>query len=64
MVGFVTFDSAVHYYTIKAGSRSPQQLAVADLDEPFVPAPEVRWRRVWDDDTRPHERTKLQRGYY
>lgn len=41
-VGFITFDSAVHYYVIKAGAKSPQQLVMGDLDDPFVPAPEVR----------------------
>jgi hypothetical protein len=43
-VGFVTYDSGVHYYTLKPGARAPQQLVVADIDDPFMPAPEVSTR--------------------
>ncbi len=40
MVGFITFDSAVHYYSLKAGKTNPQMLVVGDLKELFVPAPD------------------------
>ena len=40
MVGFITFDSAVHYYSLKPGKTNPQMMVVADLKELFVPAPD------------------------
>ncbi len=40
MVGFITFDSAVHYYALKPGSSNPQMMVVGDLKELFVPAPD------------------------
>jgi len=39
-VGFVTFDTAVHYYSLRPGSDKAQMMVVADLDELFVPAPD------------------------
>jgi len=40
MIGFITHDSSVHYYVLKAGLASPQMLVVSDLQNLFVPAPE------------------------
>jgi protein transport protein SEC24 len=40
MVGFITFDTAVHYYSLKPGSSNPQMMVVGDLQELFVPAPD------------------------
>ncbi len=40
MVGFITFDTAVHYYALKPGSSNPQMMVVGDLQELFVPAPD------------------------
>lgn len=41
-VGFVTFDSSVHFYSLKATLSKPQQLVVADLSEQlFMPVPDV-----------------------
>mmetsp|Transcript_3701 Transcript_3701/g.7076 ORF Transcript_3701/g.7076 Transcript_3701/m.7076 type:complete len:1093 (+) Transcript_3701:74-3352(+) len=40
MVGFITFDNAVHYYSLKPGMANPQMLVVADLNELFVPLPD------------------------
>ena len=40
MVGFITFDSSVHYYSLKPGKPNPQMMVVGDLKELFVPAPD------------------------
>lgn len=40
MVGFITYDSAVHYYSLKPGSPNPQMMVVGDLKELFVPVPD------------------------
>ena len=39
-IGFITFDNAVHYYSLKAGLSRPQMMVVGDLKELFVPAPD------------------------
>lgn len=39
MVGFITFDTAVHYYALSPGSANAQMMVVGDLEELFVPAP-------------------------
>ncbi|KAL9189552.1 hypothetical protein ACHAXT_009227 [Thalassiosira profunda] len=39
-VGFLTYDDSVQFYSLKAGLAQPQMLAVADLAELFVPAPD------------------------
>lgn len=39
-VGFITFDSAVHYYNLDSDLANPQMLVVSDLKELFVPLPE------------------------
>ena len=36
-VGFLTFDSSLHFYNLKAGLAQPQMLVVTEIDEPFVP---------------------------
>ena len=37
-VGFVTFDSAVHFYQLREG-HPVRQLVVGEVDEPFLPVP-------------------------
>ena len=37
-VGFVTFDSAVHFYQLREGHPA-RQLVVGEVDEPFLPVP-------------------------
>ena len=39
MVGFITSNTAVHYYSLKPGIPNPQMMVVGDLEELFVPAP-------------------------
>ena len=39
-VGFVTFDSTLHFYSLKANQSQPQMMVVAELDDPFCPMPD------------------------
>ncbi len=39
MIGFITFDTSVHYYALAPGSANAQMMVVGDLEELFVPAP-------------------------
>ncbi|KAK2079444.1 hypothetical protein QBZ16_003136 [Prototheca wickerhamii] len=39
-VGFITFDSAVHYYALRPGAATPTMHVVADTEELFVPLPD------------------------
>ncbi|XP_028661756.1 protein transport protein Sec24B isoform X1 [Erpetoichthys calabaricus] len=39
-IGFVTFDSTIHFYNLQEGLAQPQMLVVSDLDEVFLPTPD------------------------
>ena len=39
-VGFVTFDSTVHFYRIRQGASGPAMLVASDLEDMFLPTPE------------------------
>eukprot|EP00560_Eucampia_antarctica_P006658 CAMPEP_0197830018 /NCGR_PEP_ID=MMETSP1437-20131217/6598_1 /TAXON_ID=49252 ORGANISM="Eucampia antarctica, Strain CCMP1452" /NCGR_SAMPLE_ID=MMETSP1437 /ASSEMBLY_ACC=CAM_ASM_001096 /LENGTH=1090 /DNA_ID=CAMNT_0043432107 /DNA_START=1 /DNA_END=3273 /DNA_ORIENTATION=+ len=39
-IGFITFDTSVHYYSFRRESKTPHMLVVSDLKELFVPAPD------------------------
>jgi protein transport protein SEC24 len=40
LIGFITFDSTVHYYSLKPGQGStPQMFVCADLEDIFLPVP-------------------------
>ncbi|CAL9200655.1 unnamed protein product [Musa hybrid cultivar] len=42
-IGFITFDSTLHFHNLKASGSSlaqPQMLVVADLDDVFLPLPD------------------------
>lgn len=39
-VGFVTFDSSVHFYNLGEGLSQPQMLLVSDIDDVFLPSPD------------------------
>ena len=36
-VGFVTYNTQLHFYNIKGNLAQPQMMVVTDLDEPFLP---------------------------
>ena len=41
LVGFITFDSTVHFYSLKSGNAStPQMFVMSDLDDVFLPVPQ------------------------
>ncbi|CAA6666223.1 unnamed protein product [Spirodela intermedia] len=39
-IGFITFDSTLHFYNLKSSLTQPQMMVVADLDDIFVPLPD------------------------
>lgn len=39
-VGFVTFDSTVHFYSLKSTLNAPQMLVVPDIEDLFLPLPD------------------------
>lgn len=45
-MGFVTFDAAVHFYNLKPGLKAPAQIVVPDVNELFVPVPDVSIQRL------------------
>jgi len=40
LVGFLTFDSTLHFYNLKSSMSAPQMMVVTELDDPFVPLPD------------------------
>ncbi|RZC77573.1 hypothetical protein C5167_001743 [Papaver somniferum] len=39
-IGFITFDSALHFYNMKSSLTQPQMMVVSDLDDIFLPLPD------------------------
>ncbi|XP_037658103.1 protein transport protein Sec24A isoform X1 [Choloepus didactylus] len=39
-IGFVTFDSTIHFYSLQEGLSQPQMLIVSDIEDVFIPMPE------------------------
>ncbi|XP_020032731.2 protein transport protein Sec24B isoform X3 [Castor canadensis] len=39
-IGFMTFDSTVHFYNLQEGLSQPQMLIVSDIDDVFLPTPD------------------------
>lgn len=39
-VGFLTFDSTIHFYNLSSSSAAAQMMVVADLNDPFPPIPD------------------------
>jgi protein transport protein SEC24 len=39
-IGFITFDTSVHFYNLKAGLNAPQMLVVSDIADIALPQPE------------------------
>lgn len=38
-IGFITYDSSVHFYKLADGLNQPHQLIVTDIDDIFLPCP-------------------------
>lgn len=39
-VGFITFDTSVHFYNLKSTLKSPQMLVLSDITDVIMPSPE------------------------
>ncbi|XP_077448833.1 protein transport protein Sec24A isoform X2 [Stigmatopora argus] len=39
-IGFITFDSTIHFYNLQEGLSQPQMLIVSDIDDIFLPKPD------------------------
>ncbi|EHA99330.1 Protein transport protein Sec24B, partial [Heterocephalus glaber] len=39
-IGFMTFDSTIHFYNLQEGFSQPQMLIVSDIDDVFLPTPD------------------------
>ncbi|KAL3644915.1 Protein transport protein Sec24A [Castilleja foliolosa] len=39
-IGFITYDSTIHFYNMKSSLMQPQMMVVSDLDDIFVPLPD------------------------
>ncbi|CAI0437424.1 unnamed protein product [Linum tenue] len=39
-IGFITYDSTVHFYNMKSSLTQPQMMVVSDLDDIFIPLPD------------------------
>ena len=38
-VGFITFDSSIHFYNLKSTLTAPQMLVVSDVSDVIMPLP-------------------------
>ncbi|CAN8269955.1 unnamed protein product [Cochlearia groenlandica] len=39
-IGFITYDSTLHFYNMKSSLSQPQMMVVSDLDDIFLPLPD------------------------
>ncbi|CAE7651933.1 unnamed protein product, partial [Symbiodinium microadriaticum] len=39
-IGFITFDSSIHFYNLKSSLKAPQMLVVSDITDVIMPSPE------------------------
>ena len=39
-VGFITYDSSVHFYNLRPTLKQPQMFVVSDVEQMFLPQPE------------------------
>ncbi|KAH6796852.1 Sec23/Sec24 protein transport family protein [Perilla frutescens var. hirtella] len=39
-IGFITYDSTIHFYNMKSSLLQPQMMVISDLDDVFVPLPD------------------------
>ena len=47
-LGFLTYDSAVHFYNLSAALPAAQMMVVADVDDPFPPLPDEHYVTLAD----------------
>ncbi|CAB1316714.1 unnamed protein product, partial [Coregonus sp. 'balchen'] len=40
VIGFITFDSTIHFYNLQEGLAQPQMLIVSDIEDIFLPTPD------------------------
>lgn len=40
LIGFITYDSSIHFYNLKSSLKAPQMLVVSDINDPLTPLPE------------------------
>ncbi|CAG8709270.1 14480_t:CDS:10, partial [Acaulospora morrowiae] len=39
-IGFITFDTSLHFYSLNSNASEPQMLVVSDLEDVFLPQPD------------------------
>lgn len=39
-IGFVAYNSAVHFYSLAESFNQPHEITVVDIDDPFLPCPD------------------------
>jgi len=39
-IGFITFDTSIHFYNLKSTLKAPQMLVVSDISDVILPSPE------------------------
>ncbi|CAH9115403.1 unnamed protein product [Cuscuta epithymum] len=39
-IGFITYDTTIHFYNMKSSLTQPQMMVVSDLEDTFVPLPD------------------------
>ncbi|XP_042053619.1 protein transport protein Sec24-like At3g07100 [Salvia splendens] len=39
-IGFITYNSTIHFYNMKSSLMQPQMMVISDLDDVFVPLPD------------------------
>ncbi|XP_055374325.1 protein transport protein Sec24A [Condylostylus longicornis] len=39
-VGFIAYNSHIHFYNIAEGSNQPREMTLVDIEDPFIPCPD------------------------
>eukprot|EP00112_Aurelia_sp_Birch-Aquarium-sp1_P005276 Seg1598.10 transcript_id=Seg1598.10/GoldUCD/mRNA.D3Y31 product="Protein transport protein Sec24B" protein_id=Seg1598.10/GoldUCD/D3Y31 len=40
LIGFLTFNSSINFYSLKANQTQPQMMVMSDIDDVFIPSPD------------------------
>jgi len=40
LIGFITFSSSIHFYSLKGNQTQPQMIIMSDVDDVFIPSPD------------------------